>query len=67
MKILDCTKFANDWNANKHPMDGSWSEEINWKEYTNSGYTHVIVDDKIYTMSKYGCDTLVFTILGYTP
>jgi len=55
MKILDCTEFANEWDAKRHYTDGPWSDELNWKGYINQGnYTHVIVDGNLYTISKYG-------------
>lgn len=67
MKILDCTEFAKVHDAKRHYFDDPWTYDLNWKGYLNDGYTHVIYDDELWTISKHGPDVMVCGITRYDP
>jgi hypothetical protein len=55
MTIIDFTAFKAAHNANRHPMDGGWAEEIEWKCLINDHRLSVcILDGQAWTVRKFG-------------
>lgn len=61
MKIYDAIQESKAWNESfrKNPnmpwSDGYWADDICWKRLLSDGYTHVLTDDGLFVMDKWGC------------